>query len=76
MKSCYASFNQLYHYLSLRNTFNLNNSPITRRHSLKTRPRRHRLRQEINVDFIHGRKVLHIRKVDIVFDHFVERGAG
>lgn len=63
------------HFLNLRNALNLNHSSIARRNSLNAGARRHRLRQKINVDLIHGGKVLHIGEVDIVLDNLLERGA-
>jgi hypothetical protein len=62
--------------LNLSNALNLNHGSLTGRNSLKARARRHRLRQEINVDLVHGSEVLHVGKVDIVLDDLLERGAG
>lgn len=62
--------------LDLSNALNLNHCSLARRNGLKARARRHRLRQKINVDLIHGGEVLHIREVDIVFDNLLQRGAG
>lgn len=61
--------------LNLSNALNLNDGSLTGRNGLKARTRRHRLRQEVNVDFVHSSKVLHVGKVDIVLDDLVERGA-
>jgi hypothetical protein len=58
---------------SLRNTFNFNNGSITGRNGLEARSRRHRLWQELNVDFVHGGEVFHIGKVDIVLDDLLKR---
>jgi hypothetical protein len=64
------------HLLNLSNALNLNDRSLTGRNSLKTRARRHGLRQEIDVDFVHRSKVLHVGEVDIVLDDLLQRGAG
>jgi hypothetical protein len=64
------------HLLNLGNALDLNHGSLTGRNSLKTRTRRHRLRQEVNVDFVHSSEILHVGKVDIVLDDLLERGAG
>ena len=64
------------HLLNLRNALNLDHGSLTRGNSLKAWARRHGLRQEINVNFVHGGKVLHVRKVDVVLDDLLKRGAG
>ena len=68
---CFITF----HLLNLSNALDLNHSSLTGRNSLKARTRRHRLRQEINVDLVHSSEVLHVGKVDIVLDDLFERGA-
>ena len=57
--------------LRLRDALDLDDSAISGRNRLETGPRWHRLRQEVYVRLIHSRKVLHIRQVHIVLNHFV-----
>lgn len=52
----------------LCDTLNLYDRAISRRHRLQAGTRRHRLRQESNVDLVHRRKILHVCKVDVVLD--------
>jgi hypothetical protein len=63
-------------YLSLSNALNLNDSAITRGNSLEARARRHGLRQEVDVNLVHGGEIFHVRQINIVFDHLLERRAG
>lgn len=64
------------HPLNLSNALNLNHGSLARGNSLEARAGWHGLRQEINVNFVHGGEVLHVGKVDVVLDDLLERGAG
>lgn len=64
-------YSLLFPTLCLSNALNLNDSAIPGRHSLQARSRRHRLRQEIDVCLIHGCKILHVGKVDIILDYLL-----
>lgn len=61
--------------LCLSDTLNLNYGTWTRWKSLQARARRHRLWEEIDVDLVHGCKVLHVGEVHIVLDDLFEGAA-
>lgn len=59
--------------LSLRYALDLNDCAISWRKRLQARTRWHGLGEEVNVDLIHSREILHVCKVDIVLDHLFKR---
>ena len=59
--------------LRLRNALDFDHCAISWGKGLEARPRRHGLRQEVDVDLIHCGEVLHVRKVDVVLDDLLER---
>lgn len=58
--------------LSLSDALNLDNSAVARGKSLEAGSRRHGLGKELDVDLVHGGKVLHVGEVHIVLDDLLQ----